>query len=125
MRIALRGWRFASCPGTLFDYTPAENSLSSQFHRMATAECMSYEDIGKLAGFDTKTISKRKIAVANHYVREFIGVRDRAAARKMILSTGIFRISPGLLFGAFCPDSVLRIRKAIRAGFSKRALSAG
>jgi glycosyltransferase involved in cell wall biosynthesis len=111
LRIALTKWRFIGSQEMLFDYKPERNSLSNQLERMAMAEWASFEDIGRLAGLSEKTIRKRKAGVSNHYIREFIGIRNMTAARGMISTTSVGSVSPDLLIAAFSPAWLLNVRK--------------
>ncbi|MGH9583322.1 MAG: hypothetical protein ACRD4O_10335, partial [Bryobacteraceae bacterium] len=77
------------------------------------------EDIGKRAGLRDRRIAERKIAVANHYIRELIGVRNIPAARRMIHEIGIRSVSGDILAAAFSPAWVFRLRRRLRAGYSE------
>lgn len=117
MRIALTDWRFAKCAGDLFEYTPEANSLSTRYERMAAAECESLQDLGEQAGLSRRDVGQRKIAVANHYIRELIGTRNLVAARRMIFAAGVLNVRPDLVAAAFSPAWAFRFRKVLRAKF--------
>ncbi len=115
MRIALTKWRMVRCPLPLFEYAPANNSLSRQFDKMLRAEWASCEDVEQRAGLGKEVLQRKKIAIANHYIREFIGVRDMPGARKLISSIGPTNVELDLLLAAVSPSWLLSARKSVTA----------
>ena len=115
LRVALTDWRLVRCPTPLFTYAPTDQSLSNQYLKMMRAEWTNCEDIGPRAGLSEKIIQKKKIDIANHYIREFIGKRNMEEARAVISEIGGRNVPLELLLGAFSPNWVLKVRKSIRA----------
>jgi glycosyltransferase involved in cell wall biosynthesis len=124
LRIAAMGtWDFRHCPGRWYDYLPAQGSLSRQFARMAAAEKLSYTEIAARVGLSSAALQQKIADVNNHYLREFIGIRDFASSRRLIREMKLNEVAPDLLVAAFCPSWVFAFRRSLRGRLSAAARS--
>ncbi len=112
LKIAANNWEFVLCPGALHVYSPAPNNLSSQREKMAAAEMVNIEKIGKLLKLSPAKVKNRRVSVCREYAREMLYHREMTAARRLLLSQPSLRTA-GWLLATLTPPALLDWRRGL------------
>ena len=113
LRFALAGYKVKTTP-QLYEYTPAENSLSSNAEKMFLGELKNIERISELAGIEESVARARKRRIRLEYLPSLVYQRRLSLARRELLALGLGRDFPFRLLIAFLPRAVLDLRRTWR-----------
>jgi glycosyltransferase involved in cell wall biosynthesis len=84
LRLAAAGWKIATCPDELWQYTPAPDSLSSKVDQFLRSELASVESLGARLNLPAALVRAKRLAIYEQYGRDLFYTRDLKAARRLL-----------------------------------------
>lgn len=117
LRLLAAGWRILRCPERLVAYTPCENSLSSQTHRVVRAELLNARRVAAAAGLEKPVLRRKQRQIHGEYGQSLVHSRELRDARRHLtqaLLRGPQAVHAKYWLATLVPPALLDWRRALR-----------